>query len=264
MVRASFPGRHFDTFFIKDGHMRCVGVLSGTIMMAKSHLLQKCKRQVVKNHFGEALVMASDQLVFIPRHGDDPHRHILPHLINHRANFQAMKDFGVTEIIGINSTGSLKKNLLPGMIVVPDDFLTLTATPSIHENAAVHITPFLDSDVRQKLIDAARHCNIDVVAEGVYWQATGPRLETRAEIRMMSNFADIVGMTMASEAVMAQEMEIPYASACSIDNFGNGLVEKPLSLEEILAGARKNADLMIRLMEAYVSRNDPSDLARGI
>ena len=69
---------------------------------------------------------------------------------------------------------------------------------------------------------------------------------------MMSNFADIVGMTMASEAVVALELDIPYASACSIDNFGNGLTEKPLSMEEITAGIRKNADLMISLLQSYL------------
>ena len=69
---------------------------------------------------------------------------------------------------------------------------------------------------------------------------------------MMAHYADIVGMTMASEAVIALELGLPYASACSIDNFGNGIVEKPLSLEEIIAGARKNADLMIRLLQEYL------------
>jgi 5'-methylthioadenosine phosphorylase len=80
----------------------------------------------------------------------------------------------------------------------------------------------------------------------------GPRLETKAEIRMMANYADIVGMTMANEAVIALEMGLPYASACSIDNYGNGLVEKPLSMEEIITGTRKNADMMMRLLERYV------------
>jgi 5'-methylthioadenosine phosphorylase len=69
---------------------------------------------------------------------------------------------------------------------------------------------------------------------------------------MMANYADIVGMTMASEAVIAQELGLAYASACSIDNYGNGLLEIPLSMEAIIAGARKNADLMIRLLESYL------------
>ena len=138
------------------------------------------------------------------------------------------------------------------MIVIPDDFITLTATPTIHQNKALHITPSLNESVRHKLIAAARDCNLDAVETGTYWQVTGPRLETRAEIRMMANFADVVGMTMANEAVIALEMGLSYASACFIDNYGNGLVEKPLDMEEIIAGTRKNADRMIRLLEQYV------------
>ncbi len=232
--------------------MERVGILSGAIMMEKSHLIRKCKRQPAKNQYGEALAMVSEKMVFILRHGHDPAEYILPHMINHRANLQALKDLGATEIIGINSTGSLKKDLYPGLVVIPDDFITLTPTPTIHQNRSVHITPALNDDVRNKLIAAAKRCDIPVVENGVYWQVAGPRLETRAEIRMMANFADVVGMTMANEAVLSLEMGLPYASACSIDNFGNGLVAKPLSMDEIIAGTRKNADLMIRLLEGYI------------
>ena len=70
---------------------------------------------------------------------------------------------------------------------------------------------------------------------------------------MMANFADIVGMTMANEAVIAMELGIPYASVCSIDNFGNGLLEKPLTAKEIFKGAGKNADLMIQLLKSYLN-----------
>ena len=229
-----------------------VGVLSGTFILEKSSLIQKGSEQPMKNHYGEALAIVTDQMVFILRHGHDPAEYILPHRINHHANLQALKDLGVTEVVGINSTGSLRKDLRPGMLIIPDDFITLTATPTIHQNKAVHITPSLSESVRQKLIAAGRRCNLDVVEKGTYWQVTGPRLETRAEIRMMASFADVVGMTMANEAVIALEMGLPYASACSVDNYGNGLVEKPLSMEEIIAGTRKNADMMMRLLMRYV------------
>jgi 5'-methylthioadenosine phosphorylase len=232
--------------------MGSVGVLSGTIMMERSELLQKGRQVKNRNQYGEVLLTVTDHMVFIVRHGNDPAEYILPHRINHLANLQALKDLGVTEVIGINSTGSLKKNLYPGMIVIPDDFITLISAPTIHQDKLAHITPSLDESVRFKLITAARNSNLDVVETGIYWQVTGPRLETKAEIRMMANYADIVGMTMASEAVIALEMGLPYASACSIDNYGNGLVEKPLSMEEIITGTRKNADMMMRLLKQYV------------
>lgn len=231
--------------------MSILGVISGTIIMEKSDLLKNCRTVTVKNDFGTSTALVTDKIALIPRHGNNPPDHILPHCINHRANLSALRDLGASEVVGINSTGSLKKNLCPGNIVIPDDFLTLTATPTLQQNKAIHITPVLDEKVRRKLIAAANNGGIPVIEEGIYWQTTGPRLETKAETRMMANFADIVGMTMASEAVIAQELDLPYASVCSIDNYGNGIVEKPLSMEAIIAGARKNADLMIRLLESY-------------
>ncbi|MEN6622774.1 MAG: MTAP family purine nucleoside phosphorylase [Smithella sp.] len=235
--------------------MSLLGVISGTIGIRKSELLKDCQAITVKNEYGEACALVTEKIVLIPRHGNNPQSHILPHLINHQANLKAMKDLGVSEVVGINSTGSLRTGICPGMIVIPDDFITLTATPTIHQSKAIHVIPSLDEKVRQKLISAANSYGIRVVEKGTYWQTAGPRLETRSEIRMMSNYADIVGMTMASEAVIALELDLPYASACSIDNFGNGLVEKPLSINEITAGAKKNADIMKQIIENYLSLN---------
>lgn len=232
--------------------MGILGVISNKLVMERSDLLKNSKAKLMKNKFGLASVLMTDEVAWIPRHNNDPDNYTLPHLINYRANLQALKDLEVTEIVGINSTGSLKKDLSPGMIVIPDDFITLTATPTIHQNSAVHIIPSLNEKVRQKLIKAAQNSKIEVVVNGTYWQTQGPRLETKAEIKMMANFADIVGMTMANEAVIALELDIPYACVCSIDNFGNGLLDKPLNMEEIIAGTRKNADSMIQLLHGYL------------
>jgi 5'-methylthioadenosine phosphorylase len=232
--------------------MGLLGVISNKLVMERSDLLRNNAVRSMKNKFGQTSVLIADKIAWILRHGNDTNRYILPHLINHRANLQALKDLDATEIVGINSTGSLKKDLCPGMIVIPDDFIMLTATPTIHQNKAVHITPSLNEKVRQKFIKAAQAGKIKFVKKGTYWQTHGPRLETKAEIKMMANFADIVGMTMANEAVIALELDLPYASVCSIDNFANGLLKKPLSMQEIIAGTHKNADLMIRLLQNYL------------
>lgn len=234
--------------------MKITGVLAGAAVMEGNALIADGGRQQsIKNQYGEVSTIVTEKMVFIIRHGQNSREYILPHKINHFANLQAMKDLGVTEVVGINSTGSLKKDLQPGMIVIPDDFITFTAMPTIIQNQAIHLVPSLNEAVRQKLIAAARDCQLNFVERGTYWQTTGPRLETKAEIRMMANYADIVGMTMANEAIAALEMNLPYASACSIDNFGNGLVEKPLSMEEIIAGTHDNANRMMKLLENYVA-----------
>jgi 5'-methylthioadenosine phosphorylase len=91
---------------------------------------------------------------------------------------------------------------------------------------------------------------------GVYWQTPGPRFETRAEIAMMSQFADLVGMTMASEAVVANELGLEYAAICSVDNYANGLVEKELTIEEVLAHARRSAQTMTRIVKNLIERRE--------
>jgi 5'-methylthioadenosine phosphorylase len=232
--------------------MGLLGVISNKLVTERSDLLRNSATRSMRNEYGRASVLIKDRMAWIIRHGNTPNDYVLPHLINYRANLQALKDLGVTEIVSINSTGSLKKDLCPGMIVIPDDFITLTATPTIHKNRAVHITPSLNEKLRQKLIKAALNSKIKVIKKGTYWQTQGPRLETKAEIKMMANYADIVGMTMANEAVIALELDLPYAAACSIDNFGNGLLKKSLTMEEIIAGTRKNADLMIQIIRSYL------------
>ncbi len=232
--------------------MKRIGVLSGTTMMERSRLLHSCQPRTIQTPCGEVAAMIGNDIVFILRHGQNPDEYILPHLVNYQANLQALQSLSVTEVIGVNSTGSLKKELSPGTIIIPDDFITLAPTPSIHTNRAVHITPSLNESVRTKLIASAKQCKLPVVDRGVYWQVTGPRLETKAEIRMMANYADIVGMTMANEAVLALEMGLAYASVCSVDNYGNGLLNEPLSQEEIVAGARKNAEWITCLISRYL------------
>jgi 5'-methylthioadenosine phosphorylase len=139
---------------------------------------------------------------------------------------------------------------------VPDDFILLTDTPTVFSNKPVHITPELSDEVRRRLIEAAGACGVPVVGRGTYWQTEGPRLETRAEIRMMAPFADIVGMTMAAEAIIAKELGLSYATLCSVDNYCNGVVETPLTMEMIIEGAKKNRETMMTIVSKFIERSD--------
>jgi 5'-methylthioadenosine phosphorylase len=228
--------------------MKPLGIISGTVFLQGQGIFADLREEVRETQFGRALVLRSAEVVFIPRHGKDPHRHILPHLINHQANLQALKDLGVEQVLGVNSTGSLKRRLEPGMIVIPDDYLMLAAGPTVVREKAVHITPALNAEVRRMLVEAARACAIEVVDGGIYWQTAGPRFETRAEIAMMSSFADVVGMTMASEAIISQELDLTYASLCSVDNYAHGLEDKDLTMEKIHWHARQNAKTILRIL----------------
>jgi len=238
--------------------MKSLGIISGTVFLQGKGIFADLREERLETPFGPALILRSAEVAFIPRHGTDPRCHILPHLINHQANLLALKELGVGEVIGVNSTGSLKRRLKPGTLVVPDDYLMPTPGPTAVREKPVHITPVLHGETRRKLLAAARESGVEAIDGGIYWQTAGPRLETRAEIAMMAQFADIVGMTMASEAIIAQELEIPYASLCSVDNFAHGLEDKELTMEKILWHARRNAETILRILTRYLERSSRS------
>jgi len=229
-----------------------LGIISGTVSLMKGDPFKNIQQIVKENEFGKALVLLSDAIAFIPRHGNDPGHYILPHLINHRANLKALHDIGVSEVIGINSTGSLSTNLKPGAIVIPEDFIMLSPYPSIYVNMPAHITSGLNRTIRQRFLEAARESVIEVVDGGIYWQTCGPRLETRAEITMMSQFADVVGMTMASEAIIANELGLPYAAICSVDNYAHGIGEKELTVKDISSHAGSSGEIILRILSRYI------------
>jgi 5'-methylthioadenosine phosphorylase len=237
---------------------RPLGIISGTISLDQlDH--NNSKKILYETDFGKVSLSVSDEVILIHRHGIDPDNHILPHAINHRANFSAFKQLGVSSVIGVHSTGSLKVALKPGMMVVPDDFICLVNMQSIFTNKAFHITPSLNDTVRHNLLNIIRKNGADVVDGGVYWQMPGPRLETKAEIRLISQFADLVGMTMASEAVAANELDLPFASLCSVDNYANGVVEQQLSHMDINTNARKNQSLIIEILRTYIQDDTKKD-----
>ncbi|MBF0160629.1 MAG: hypothetical protein HQL58_14035, partial [Magnetococcales bacterium] len=98
---------------------------------------------------------------------------------------------------------------------------------------------------RQRLIEVWHRCQLPPALErGVYWQTTGPRFETAAEIRFHQPFADIVGMTIASECLLAGELGIAYAALCLVDNLANGIDDQPLSYDSFRAQVRANGDLL--------------------
>lgn len=232
--------------------MGTIGIIGGTVFL-DHRLFDSLEEKVIQTEFDSARVLVSDDFFYIPRHGVSRERHIPPHCINHRANIAALKELDVGEIVGICSTGSLRKNISPGSLVIADDFICMVSTPTTVTKNPLHIAPVLDEGLRQRLITTASRCGVPVREHGVYWQTAGPRFETRTEIQMMAQFADIVGMTMASEAIIAGEMNIPYAAVCSVDNFGHGIGDGVLTVAQIVEGSRKNADAVLAIITAYVS-----------
>ena len=195
--------------------------------------------------------MGTAEVAFLARHGKG---HVIPpHRINHKANLWALKEIGVRRVLGTSSVGSLKKEIRPGMLAVPHDFLCLWDLPTFHDDKVVHTTPALDERMRTAILAVAKQERVATRARAVYAQTRGPRLETKAEIRLLRDYADVVGMTMASEATLAAEIGVAYASLCTVDNFAHGIADRPLAYADIVSAQKSNASRVGRLIGPLVA-----------
>jgi 5'-methylthioadenosine phosphorylase len=188
----------------------------------------------------------------VQRHGDP---YTPPHLIDHAANLRALLDKGCDRVLALSSVGGLRSDLGVGTLLVPDDFIALHTSVSIFDDARGHTVPTLQSPWRDRVVDAWRgrtDHGVDVRTSGVYWQTFGPRFETAAEIRFIGQFADVVGMTMPSECIVAGELGLAYACICVVDNLANSVAERPLTYEEFEAGKRANQAAVTAALDAVI------------
>lgn len=186
-------------------------------------------------------VVDLDDVVVVPRHGLDTFTPA--HRVDHAANLAALVAAGCDRVLAVGSVGSLRRDWPVGTIVAPDDLFAPWANPSWFDDGRGHQVPAIDRRWRRAVLDAWWHAApVPVVDGGVYVQTSGPRFETPAEIRFYATVADVVGMTLASECVLAGEMGLPYAAVCTIDNLANGLDAEPLTAEAFRAGATANRE----------------------
>ncbi|HEX6230036.1 MAG TPA: MTAP family purine nucleoside phosphorylase [Solirubrobacterales bacterium] len=182
----------------------------------------------------------------LQRHGTDSYT--LPHLIDHEANLRWLAEAGCDRILAIGSVGSLDAELGIGSFVCPHDFIALQLGLTTFDDARGHALRGFDRRWRGELLAAwQRSGGVPLADGGVYWQTNGPRFETPAEIRLIAAHADLVGMTLASECVVAGELGLPYAAVCVVDNLANGVGPQPLSEEELEKDRKVNVG---RLREA--------------
>ncbi len=235
-----------------DKKKMTLGIIGGTNLFG-TKLLEAAKEKEIETEYGTVYLLFTDDVVFIPRHGKT--RNILPHKINYKANLTVFKVLGVEKIIGATSVGSLKRDIKPRSLVVPHDYINLYNIPTIYDDEIVHVTPGLDEGLRNSIIKVAKNSGIDVIERGVYFQTPGPRLETRAEIKFMKNYADVVGMNMASEATLAKELELRYANISTVENYAHGIIaEEELDYKKIIEDASKNMEnlekVLMKLIDA--------------
>nr|MBF0685665.1 S-methyl-5'-thioinosine phosphorylase [Pseudomonas sp.] len=181
------------------------------------------------------------EVLFLARHGH-PHR-IPPHQINYRANLWALKEAGAQAIVAVNAVGGIHSAMGSGHLCVPHQLIDYTygREHTYFEGDIEHVThvdfsyPY-DEALRQRLIAGLAAEGYLFSSHAVYGCTQGPRLETVAEIaRMERDGCDIVGMTGMPEAVLARELEVPYACLALVVNPAAGKTQGIITMAEIEA-----------------------------
>jgi purine nucleoside phosphorylase len=177
----------------------------------------------------------------LQRHGP-PGAYVMPHRIDHAANLRSLAEAGCDRLLAICSVGSLDPGLSVGSFVCPHDFIALQVTVTTFDDPRGHATPGFDRKWRDEVLAAWAASGAGPLRDGgVYWQTNGPRFETAAEIGLIAAHADLVGMTLASECIVAGELGLPHAAVCVVDNLANGVAAQPLTAAEVEHHRERNA-----------------------
>jgi 5'-methylthioadenosine phosphorylase len=211
------------------------------------------------------------EVYFLPRHGRG--HFISPSNINFRANIDALKQLGVTDIVSVSAVGSLKEDLPPGKFVIVDQFIdrTFARIKTFFEDeivAHVSMAHPTSNGLMNACENAIKKSNIDYQRNGTYVVMEGPQFSTLAESNLYRSWkADVIGMTNMPEAKLAREAEIRYASVSMITDFDcwhpdHENVDVQQVIKVLLENAEK-AKVMIKNLidnfENYIDPNDPTN-----
>ena len=210
------------------------------------------------------------EVFFLPRHGKG--HFISPSKINFRANIDALKQQGVTDIVSISAVGSLKKELQPGKFVIVDQFIdrTFVRNKTFFDNEIVaHVS--MANPTSKGLMDACENAikksNIDYKRGGTYIVMEGPQFSTLAESNLYRSWnADVIGMTNMPEAKLAREAEIRYASVSMVTDYDcwhpeHENVDVQKVIEVLTGNASKAKDMIKNLIDCFEIYIDPKDPA---
>jgi 5'-methylthioadenosine phosphorylase len=203
-------------------------------------------------HGARGAVTALDAGVYLvlSRHGLDDYSPA--HLVDHARNLLALQAAGCDRVLALSSVGSLRVEHPVGTFLAPDDFIALQRpAQSVFDDSRCHVIPGFTEPWRSRVVEAwSAVTDEPLVDGGVYWQSNGPRFETPAEIRFVAPHADVIGMTAASECVVANEIGIDYATVCIVDNVANGLRAQVLTREEFETNKAANQRRVVSVLAA--------------
>lgn len=209
-------------------------------------------RREVETEGGTVELYERGETLLMQRHGLG--RYTTAAKLDHAANLRALAALGCDRILAIASVGGLRPELGVGTFLCPDDFIALHLGLSLDDAHGGERIPGFDRAWRGHVMTTwGRVAEPELHDGGVYWQAIGPRFETPAEIRLIASHAHVIGMTVASECVIAGELEIPYAAVCVVDNLANGLAPGVLTVAEFEAGKSSNRARLIAAIDAVAA-----------
>jgi 5'-methylthioadenosine phosphorylase len=222
-----------------------VAFISGTSIV-NSALFATWETKSTDTPYGTVTYKTKGDFSLINRHGYGfP---LPPHSINYRANIRALADLGFKDIVSLNSVGSLKKELPPGTLVSCSDYVGLQQGP----------VTFFDKELKGGAAGIANNLipmlykqltpEFDIKLGKVYVQMRGPRFETKAEIKIIQHWGDVVGMTAAHEADLCGEIGLNYNSFAIIDNYANGLEGTEIDFSNFKDAVKQNQILVNRLL----------------
>lgn len=227
-----------------------VAFISGTSIV-NSDLFSSWAIKTIQTEYGEVTYKTHGDFALINRHGYAfP---LPPHSINYRANVRALADLGYKDVVSLNSVGSLKKDLPPGTFVSCSDYVGLQQGPAtFFDKELKGGAPGIANNLIPLLLEKLAP-EFMIHPGKVYVQMRGPRFETKAEIRIIQHWGDVVGMTACHEADLCTEAGINYNSLALIDNYANGLEGTEIDFDKFKELVKDNQAkvnrLFVRMLE---------------
>ena len=236
--------------------------------------LEKISEKIIKTPWGEPsdkisiFKLDNKEILFLPRHGT---KHtISPTHVNYRANIDALKQLGTTDIISVSAVGSLKDSMKPGDFVLVDQFIDRTFARNksfFGDGVVAHVS--LAKPTSTGLADACesslKELNINYHRGGTYLVMEGPQFSTLAESNMYRSWnADIIGMTNMPEAKLAREAEIRYMTVAMVTDYDcwhpdHENVDVQQVIKVLLGNAAKAKNMIKNLIENFEKHIDPKD-----
>ncbi len=241
-----------------------IGVIGGSGLYGME-ALTNIEEIAIETPFGEPSdnyivgTLEGVRVAFLPRHGRG-HR-LSPSELNFRANIYGMKSLGVEHIISVSAVGSLREDIHPLNVVVPDQFFDRTrqrVSTFFGEGLVAHIA-FADPvcpDLAELLYQTLKECGATVKKGGTYLCMEGPAFSTRAESNVYRQWGmDIIGMTNLQEAKLAREAEICYATMAMVTDYDCWHAEEEdVTVDAIIQNLMKNAELAKAVIRSVVPK----------